>query len=50
LVTGSSRGIGRGAALELGQLGAHCVVNYVKDSTGRNLADAVVYFCSPLAS
>ena len=40
LVTGSSRGIGAGIVGALAQLGAHCVVNYVTDATGRNKADA----------
>src|SRR5580698_8013726 len=40
LVTGSSRGIGAGIASALAQRGARCVVNYVADPEGRNLADA----------
>src|SRR5258706_2893132 len=40
LVTGSSRGIGAGIISALGQQGAKCVVNYVTDPDGRNLADA----------
>ena len=31
LVTGSSRGLGRGVILALGQLGVNCVVNYVDE-------------------
>lgn len=31
LVTGSSRGIGRGVALKLAEHGMHVAVNYVKD-------------------
>jgi 3-oxoacyl-[acyl-carrier protein] reductase len=40
LVTGSSRGIGAGMASALAQRGARCVINYVADPEGRNLADA----------
>ncbi|MGH7858732.1 MAG: SDR family NAD(P)-dependent oxidoreductase, partial [Candidatus Binatia bacterium] len=32
LVTGSSRGIGRGIALEMAREGADVVVNYLKDA------------------
>lgn len=39
LITGSSRGIGRGIALELGLRGASVVVNYAK---GRDAAESVV--------
>ena len=39
IVTGASRGIGRGIALELAQRGAAIVVNYVRDAAA---ADAVV--------
>ena len=39
IVTGASRGIGRGIALELAQRGAAVVVNYVRDASA---ADAVV--------
>src|SRR5258706_4527041 len=40
LVTGSSRGIGAAITTALGRRGAQCVVNYVADPEGRNLADA----------
>jgi 3-oxoacyl-[acyl-carrier protein] reductase len=40
LVTGSSRGIGAGMASALARRGARCVINYVADPEGRNLADA----------
>ena len=40
LVTGSSRGIGAGIIRGLAAHGAICVVNYVADAAGRNLADA----------
>lgn len=40
LVTGSSRGIGAGMVEALNRHGARCVVNYVGDPQGRNLADA----------
>jgi 3-oxoacyl-[acyl-carrier protein] reductase len=40
LVTGSSRGIGAGLVAGFDRAGARCVVNYVADSAGRNLADA----------
>jgi len=40
LVTGSSRGLGRGVVLALGKLGVNCVVNYVDEPSGRNRADA----------
>jgi len=40
LVTGSSRGIGAGLVKALDKAGARCVVNYVADAGGRNLADA----------
>jgi 3-oxoacyl-[acyl-carrier protein] reductase len=40
LVTGSSRGIGARIISALGDRGAQCVVNYVADAEGRNLADA----------
>lgn len=40
LVTGSSRGIGAGIIKSLADCGATCVVNYVADPDGRNLADA----------
>jgi 3-oxoacyl-[acyl-carrier protein] reductase len=40
LVTGSSRGIGAAIITALGQRGTQCVVNYVTDKNGRNLADA----------
>src|SRR2546421_2734139 len=40
LVTGSSRGIGAGIITAFGQCGARCIVNYVADPDGRNLADA----------
>jgi 3-oxoacyl-[acyl-carrier protein] reductase len=43
LITGSSRGIGRGVALELGSLGFAVVVNFVRNETsGRETAEAVV--------
>ena len=40
LVTGSSRGIGAGLVRAFDKAGARCVVNYVADTDGRNLADA----------
>lgn len=40
LVTGSSRGIGRAIALELGHRGAHVVINHRRNST-RSLAEEV---------
>lgn len=40
LVTGSSRGIGAGMVEAFNWFGAKCVVNYVNDPQGRNLADA----------
>ncbi len=40
LVTGSSRGIGAATLSAFGERGARCVVNYVADSAGRNLAEA----------
>ena len=40
LVTGSSRGIGKAAALTLAGYGANIAVNYVKDKEGKNLQDA----------
>jgi 3-oxoacyl-[acyl-carrier protein] reductase len=40
LVTGSSRGLGRGIILALGALGANCIVNYLDEASGRNRADA----------
>jgi len=40
LVTGSSRGIGAGIITALAKSGARCIVNYVADPEGRNLADA----------
>jgi 3-oxoacyl-[acyl-carrier protein] reductase len=40
LVTGSSRGIGAGIVQALSECGAKCIVNYVADPAGRNLADA----------
>jgi 3-oxoacyl-[acyl-carrier protein] reductase len=40
LVTGSSRGIGAGMVKAFNAAGARCVVNYVADADGRNLADA----------
>src|SRR5258707_8515541 len=40
LVTGSSRGIGAGMAEAFNRFGARCVVNYVVDPQGRNVADA----------
>jgi 3-oxoacyl-[acyl-carrier protein] reductase len=42
LVTGSSRGIGAGIVQALNDAGARCVVNYVADANGQNLADAQV--------
>lgn len=39
IITGSSRGIGRGIALELGRRGASIVVNY---TTSQTAADEVV--------
>lgn len=47
LVTGASRGIGAGIALELGERGAHVVVNYVK---GRDSADLIVQQIQNLGS
>lgn len=42
LITGSSRGIGRGIALELGSLGYSVVVNYVRNDVAANeTAEAV---------
>jgi NAD(P)-dependent dehydrogenase (short-subunit alcohol dehydrogenase family) len=44
LITGSSRGIGRGIALELGTLGFAVVVNFVRnEAAGRDTAQAVVH-------
>jgi 3-oxoacyl-[acyl-carrier protein] reductase len=40
LVTGSSRGLGAEMIKAFGQRGAHCVVNYISDSAGRNKSDA----------
>jgi 3-oxoacyl-[acyl-carrier protein] reductase len=40
LVTGSSRGIGEATIRAFASRGARCVVNYVDDPQGRNLADA----------
>ncbi len=40
LVTGGSRGIGAGMLQAFDARGAHCVLNYVADSEGRNRADA----------
>jgi 3-oxoacyl-[acyl-carrier protein] reductase len=40
LVTGSSRGIGAGIIKALAGCGATCIVNYVADLQGKNLADA----------
>ncbi len=42
LVTGSSRGIGRAIALELGRRGAHVVVNHRRNST-RSLAEEIAH-------
>jgi 3-oxoacyl-[acyl-carrier protein] reductase len=42
LVTGGSRGIGRAAALALGQQGAHVVINYVSnEASARQVADQI---------
>ena len=41
LVTGSSRGLGKSIALELGKAGQKVVVNYVSDSSKKS-ADATV--------
>ncbi|HEY7002376.1 MAG TPA: 3-oxoacyl-ACP reductase family protein [Candidatus Udaeobacter sp.] len=40
LVTGSSRGIGAEMIKAFGKCGAQCVVNYVADPQGQNMADA----------
>src|SRR6266404_2343812 len=40
LVTGSSRGIGAAILSAFGRGGAHCILNYVADPEGGNLADA----------
>ena len=36
LITGSSRGIGRGIALKLAEGGAHVAINYVKNDAAAN--------------
>jgi 3-oxoacyl-[acyl-carrier protein] reductase len=40
MVTGSSRGIGAAMIEAFGQLGAHCVVNYIDDPKDQNKAEA----------
>jgi 3-oxoacyl-[acyl-carrier protein] reductase len=40
LVTGSSRGIGAEMIKAFGARGAHCVVNFISDSSGQNKSDA----------
>jgi 3-oxoacyl-[acyl-carrier protein] reductase len=40
LVTGSSRGIGAAMVRALTAHGARCVINYVKDDSGKNLTEA----------
>jgi 3-oxoacyl-[acyl-carrier protein] reductase len=40
LVTGSSRGLGAAMIQAFGDRGAHCVVNFISDSEGKNKADA----------
>ena len=40
LVTGSSRGLGAAMIRRFGELSARCVVNYVTDTNGQNMADA----------
>ena len=47
LITGSSRGIGRGIALEFAREGAHIVVNYRRDAAA---ADATVHAIEELGS
>ena len=40
LVTGSSRGLGAAMIKAFGEHGAHCVVNFISDSEGKNKTDA----------
>src|SRR5712675_1201923 len=47
LITGSSRGIGRGIALEFAREGAHIAVNYRRDAAA---ADATVHAVEELGS
>jgi NAD(P)-dependent dehydrogenase (short-subunit alcohol dehydrogenase family) len=51
IVTGASRGIGRGIALELGALGCAVVVNYLRnEQAAREVADTILGSCGSAAT